>query len=109
MSTTRAHKALQAIVEKVKREYEPERIILFGSYAYGRPTEGSDLDLLIVKETPEPFHKRWAQVCRLVSAEIAGLDFCPFVVTPEELNRRLEMGDQFFLEIMAKGKVLYAK
>jgi len=38
------------IVEKIKKEYQPKKVILFGSYAYGEPTEDSDLDILIVTE-----------------------------------------------------------
>ena len=102
---------LGKIVEVIRKEYVPDKIILFGSYGYGTPTEESDIDLLIIRETDKPFHKRWAEVCHIIS-EIRkgkGIAFSPFVVTPQELQERLEIGDQFFEEIVNKGEVLYAK
>lgn len=102
-------RVLRTLVARIRDEYDPDRVILFGSYAYGKPDVDSDIGLLIVKRTSLPFHKRWAEVSRLVYSETKGLDFSPFVVTPEELERRLEIGDQFFQEIMARGKVLYAR
>jgi len=102
-------KAIRQLAERIKETYAPDTIILFGSYAYGQPDADSDIDLLIVKKTHLPFHKRWAEVCRSVSPEASGLDFSPFVVTPEELEERLKIGDQFFQEVLTKGKVLYAR
>ncbi len=102
---------LKKIVETISEEYTPDKIILFGSYGYGTPTEESDIDLLIIRETDKPFHKRWAEVCHIIS-EIRkgkGIAFSPFVVTPQELQERLEIGDQFFEEIVNKGEVLYAR
>ncbi len=102
---------LTKIIEAIHNKYDPEKIILFGSYAYGTPTEESDIDLLIIRATDKPFHKRWAEVCHIIS-EIrrgAGIAFSPFVVTPQELQERLQVGDQFFEEIVNKGKVLYAR
>ena len=99
---------INKLVEVIKINYKPQRIILFGSHAWGNPTEESDIDLLIIKDTDKPFHKRWAEVCRLVSKLRRGIAFSPFVITPDELRRRLELGDQFFEEIVRKGTVLYA-
>lgn len=100
---------LNRIVEVLQERYQPEQIILFGSYAYGEPTAESDIDLLIVKDTDKPFHRRWVEVCQLVADLRRGFAFSPFVVTPKELEERLELGDPFFREILAKGKVLYAR
>ncbi|MFN3467900.1 MAG: nucleotidyltransferase domain-containing protein [Candidatus Brocadiales bacterium] len=105
----RIEKTLEEIVERIQREYDPEKIILFGSYAWGKPTEESDIDLLIVKDTSKPFHKRWAEVCQIVSELRRGLALSPFVITPSELSSRLEIGDQFFEEIIERGKILYAR
>jgi len=100
-------KLLEKIVKVVAEKYQPQEIILFGSYAYGVPTKESDIDLLIIKDTDKPFHKRWSEVCSLVSDMVKTIPFSPFVVTPAELKDRLEKGDEFFDEIMKKGKVLY--
>lgn len=74
---------LRKVIEIIIKKYKPTKIILFGSYAYGNPTEESDIDLLIVKETKEPFHRRWANVCALVSHIVKTIPFSPVVVTPK--------------------------
>ena len=57
---------LSEAVEKLKKEYKPQRIILFGSYAYGNPTENSDIDLLILKNTNKRRVDRFVQVKRII-------------------------------------------
>jgi len=98
-----------SIVEKIKDSYQPDKIILYGSYAYGKPDNDSDIDLLIIKQTDERPIDRRVFVRRLLSGLRRGYPFSSIVVTPEELKRRLEIGDQFFWEIVTKGEVLYAK
>ncbi len=95
------------VIRRLQTAYSPKQIILFGSYATGRPTRESDLDLLIVKETTKPFHQRLFEVRRLVSPVLQGHPFDPIVVTPKELKQRLARGDQFLQEIVAKGKRVY--
>ena len=102
-------KIVTKMAELLVKEYEPEKIILFGSYAYGQPDEESDIDLLIVVKTSLPFFKRLAEVRRITSTIRRGYAFEPLVLTPDELEGRLKMGDQFFEEIITKGDVLYAK
>ena len=99
---------LNKIVRQVIDAYRPEKIILFGSYAYGQPDVDSDLDLLIIKKTSERFIDRWISVRRIVSDPKRTIPFEPIVLTPEEVKERLEVGDQFIEEIIAKGEVLYA-
>ena len=105
----RIRPVIKRIVEAIVKELNPQKIVLFGSFAYGDPDKGSDIDLLIVMETNEPFHKRWAKVCRLVREQRKGIPFSPFVFTPQELEERLRIGDPFFHEIERKGEVLYTK
>jgi predicted nucleotidyltransferase len=105
----KAKKILNNIVTRLKQDYDPEQIILFGSYAYGNPTDESDIDLLIVKDTQESVLERWVKVRKLVSELRKGFAFSPIIVTPLELKRRLGKGDQFFEEIMKRGKKLYAR
>ena len=100
---------INKLVDEIKAGYKPEKIILFGSYAWGKPNEESDIDLLIIKQSEKPFHKRWLDVCRLVSNLRKGIAFSPFVITPEELRQRLDMGDQFFKKIIKEGEVLYGE
>ncbi len=99
---------LEQNVELLKACYRPEKIILFGSWAYGVPSEESDVDVLIIKRTDQPFHKRWAEVYRIVSPLGRGVDFSPFVMTPEEVLSRQRARDPFIEEILMRGKTLYA-
>lgn len=101
-------KIIEQVVERLKSEYHPERIVLFGSRAYGTATPESDVDLLIVKETDQPFHKRWAEVYRLVQPLVKGVDFSPIVLTPREVARRQRARDPFIEEIFSRGETLYA-
>ncbi len=97
-----------AIIEKVKRQYCPEKIILYGSYAYGEPTEDSDIDLLIVKDTNERPIERRITVRRIISDPKRLIPVEAIVITPRELMERQNIGDQFLEEILSKGDVLYA-
>jgi predicted nucleotidyltransferase len=96
------------MLQKLIAEYDPQRVILFGSHAYGTPGPDSDIDLLIIKETPERFIDRWVTVRRILTGTHRTLPVETLVLTPQELKKRLASGDQFFAEIVEKGKVLYA-
>jgi predicted nucleotidyltransferase len=104
----KAKQLIREIADKIRRHYQPEKIILFGSYAYGNPDRGSDIDLLIVKGVAERPIDRRVAIHRIVDLrEPIGLS--PLVVTPDELEERLALGDQFLQEIVQKGEVLYAR
>ena len=105
----KVQQAIEQIVGRVVEQYRPERIILFGSYAHGTPDAGSDVDMLIVKDTQERPIDRRVTVRRIAYTPRRGLSFSPLVITPQELAKRLEIGDPFYHEIMAQGKVLYAQ
>ena len=98
---------LTDMVEAIVREVDPDKIILFGSYASGNPGKGSDLDLLIVKDTDEKFRERSLNVRRILIEEngLIGLDI--LVYTPDEIAKRMEMGDSFLSKIMKEGIILY--
>ena len=97
---------ISSLVEKIRREYQPEKIILYGSFAYGRPHKDSDIDLLIIKDTDKRPIDRRIEVRRIADIR-QPVAFSPFVITPRELSSMLKIGDQFVLEILNKGKVLY--
>ena len=102
-------KVIEKLTEVIARAYKPEKIILFGSYAYGEPDDESDIDLLIVKKTRKPFFERLYDVRRISSEARRGYAFEPVVLTPAEVNERLRVGDQFIDEILTKGEVLYVR
>lgn len=99
--------AIRAILEKLVAVYAPQRVILFGSYAYGTPEPDSDIDLLIIKETSQPFIDRWVTVHGILTGTHPSRPLETLVLTPEELASRLAFGDQFIAEILEKGEVLY--
>ena len=98
---------LNEIVEILKKEYKPIKIILFGSYAYGNPMEDSDIDLLIIKETKERRADRFVAVKRIIYDPNRKIPVSPLVYEPKELEERVRIGDDFILEILDKGIVIY--
>ncbi len=97
------------VVEKIKENYKPQKIILFGSYAYGKPTKDSDIDLFIIKNTRENRIDRFVNVKRIIYNPDFKIPISPLVYTPKELKKRLKEGDDFVREIISKGDVLYEK
>ncbi len=98
---------LSRIVSVLEERYRPESIILFGSRAYGTPSDDSDIDLLIIKETDKPFDERYAEVSGLIREVRRGWSVSTFVLTPAELEQRLDTGDQFITEVLSRGRWLY--
>ena len=108
MDRRRVDSVLAQVVTVLKSRYQPERIVLFGSWAYGEPSDESDVDVLIVKQTNQPFHRRWAEVSQLLQPVIRGVDFSPFVMTPQEVAQRQRARDPFIEDILSRGETLYA-
>lgn len=99
--------ALQKMLPVIISKYAPDKIVLFGSLATSRVHEGSDIDLLIVKDTSKRFLDRQMDVMRIADPQVA-TDF--FVYTPEELAHGVKAKPHFFQdEVLAKGQVLYEK
>ena len=98
-------RSLGPAIQKIVQELKPEKIILFGSYAYGTPNPHSDVDLLVVMKTnASPKDRSWA-VSRLLLPRPFPVDI--LVKTPKEVEKALESGDFFLKEILTRGKVLY--
>ncbi|MBD3233975.1 MAG: nucleotidyltransferase domain-containing protein [candidate division Zixibacteria bacterium] len=107
MSVRNTKKMIKKISDKLVREYSPQKIILYGSHAYGTPKPDSDIDLLVIKKTSERFIDRWVAVRRILSDSERTVPIEVWVLTPDELSRRIKIGDQFINGILEKGKVLY--
>jgi len=95
---------LDETVRQIADKFNPQRIILFGSYAYGTPHLGSDIDLLVVMDTQLSGRAQAVEIDLSVDRPFP-LDL--LVRTPAKLEERLAMGDQFIIEIVQRGKVLY--
>lgn len=95
---------IENTVAQIIAKFQPKQIILFGSYAYGHPRPDSDVDLLVVMETNLKERHQSRTIRQAIDHDFA-LDL--IVRTPATLARRLELGDFFLREIVAKGKVVY--
>ena len=97
--------AIRTFARLVAERFGPDKIILFGSYAYGTPHPNSDVDILVVlparNELDQAARIRWAIPRRFAMDLI--------VRRPDDLRRRLDEGDWVLREIVAKGKVLYGQ
>lgn len=98
-------RVIRQFARQVADRFRPEKIILFGSYAYGTPHADSDVDLLVVM----PARSQHTQAVRIRWAVPAPFPMDLIVRTPKDLQWRLEEGESFHTEIVTKGKVLYEK
>ncbi len=98
-------RVIRGFARRVVERFAPERIILFGSYAYGRPHADSDVDILVVM----PARNQIDMAARIELACEPCFPLDIIVRTPENLRWRLEEGDSFLREIVARSKVLYEK
>jgi HEPN domain-containing protein/predicted nucleotidyltransferase len=100
-------KELSDISRRLIKEYDPEKIILFGSRAEGKDSEGSDIDLVIVKETDKRPLDRRIEVETLLADRAVPIDL--IVYTPDEIRRLYSIGSPFVEEIVEKGRLLYMR
>lgn len=100
-------KVIDEVVRRIVQAVDPDKIILFGSYAYGKPSKDSDLDILVVMPSDKP---RWKRSIPIYSA-LQGLIFPKDVIvyTPEEVEEWSEVPQAFITTVIRKGRVLYEK
>lgn len=96
---------IQEIKSRIVSGVHPEKIILFGSYAYGILTKDSDLDLLIILLTDEPMHRRVTKIRKLLQDIRIPKDI--IVYTPQEVEKWKNASAAFITSIMKNGKVIY--
>lgn len=95
---------IQAFSDKIAERFQPEQIILFGSYACGQPTEDSDVDMLVILPFTEPPVQKAIEIRQQIKSPFA-LDL--IARTPEQIQQRLAMGDFFIRDIIKNGRILY--
>jgi predicted nucleotidyltransferase len=103
-TTTVTLRDIQKIVQQIVEHFHPQKVILFGSYAHGTPTEDSDVDLLVVMETEEPPLHTAACIAAVVDHPCA-LDI--LVRRPSDLEASLARKGVFATEVLTTGVVLY--
>jgi len=102
---------IQQLVDTI-RQFDPEKIILFGSYAYGTPSENSDVDLFVVKNIDLKDIRQTRIEIRRSLFRIRydnKIEVDLLVDNENHINHRINIGDKFYEEITTKGKILYAK
>jgi len=98
---------IQEIKNRIISGVHPEKIILFGSYAYGTPTKDSDVDLLVIMPSNEPMHSRVTRIRKLVRDIPIPKDI--IVYTPQEVEKWKDASVAFITSIIRKGKVIYGQ
>src|SRR3989338_9986804 len=97
-------KKIQEVANKIARNFKPEKIILFGSYAWGKPQADSDVDLFVIAAT-----KNTRELTRKIDGSLSKRTFPLDIIVyrPESVERNLKAGDFFIRNIVNKGKILY--
>lgn len=98
---------IRSLVRRITNKFQPEKVVLFGSYAYGNPGPESDVDLLVVMNTSLSSRQQRLRISQAISPRPFPLDI--IVRTPEELEHRLELGDPFLREVLSQGRVIYER
>jgi predicted nucleotidyltransferase len=96
---------IRKFADEIVRQFRPHKIVLFGSYAYGRPTADSDVDLLVIMDRTRYRGERMSVRIRHAVPRDFPMDL--LVRTPAEVGKRLRWGDCFMKEVLEKGEVLY--
>lgn len=109
MAVAVTEELLRGIVDKIVEHFHPEKIILFGSHAWGTPAVDSDLDLLVITEAlgEERPARRALLVERVCRPRFVAMDI--IVRTPQEIQMRLKRGDFFLRGVLERGRVLYER
>ena len=98
---------ISEIINKIAFGYNPDKIILFGSYATGNPNDDSDLDLFIIKETDLPRPQRKVQVRKMLYGSMIPIDL--IVYTAKEIDESKGNEYSFVYEVLNTGKTLYER
>lgn len=105
--TIQIQNEIKRITDTIVKEYQPEKIILFGSYAWGKPTKSSDVDFFLIKKSNIPRRTRAANVYKIIRNRQLPVDV--IVYNPVELKEKLSFGDFFTNRIVNEGKILYER
>ena len=96
---------IRRFARQIAERFHPDKIILFGSYAYGTPHSDSDVDILVIM----PARNQLDQAFKIHSTLLPPFPLDILVRTPDNIRWRLAEGDSFHTEIVARGRVLYCR
>ena len=95
---------INKIIEQISNQFNPNKIVLFGSHAYGNPDNNSDVDMFVIMEYTGSSRKQAASILQEIDYKIP-IDL--LVRSNDQISERIKGGDFFIKEIMEKGKILY--
>jgi predicted nucleotidyltransferase len=95
---------IRRLCKRIAEAYHPEKIILFGSHAYGKSTPESDVDLLVVMNYEGRPIEQILKIRRELDI-VTPVDL--LVRTPEDVKRRVKEGDMFMRLVVERGKIMY--
>ena len=98
---------IEAVAKRIAEKFPVQKILLFGSYAYGEPEEESDVDLLVVMETDKRPIQHTLDIIRSLSPLRFSIDV--IVRSEKEIQRRISQGDWMLKDAYEKGRLLYAR
>ena len=98
---------LQEITSRIVENFDPEKVILFGSQASGTSRADSDIDLLVIMDSRLSALQHAVEVKRACRPRFVAMDV--LVKTPEEMKARLQQGNLFMRQILEQGRVLYER
>lgn len=100
-------RVIRALAKYIAEKFQPEAILLFGSYAYGKPQPWSDVDLLIIMDAPKGEAETALEIYRSLPPLPFSLDL--IVRSRETIEKRKKINDWFLIDITEKGKILYER
>ena len=101
-----SNEEIQNVVDTIVEHFQPQRVVLFGSYATGEATDDSDLDLLVIKDTDLPRQRRLVGLGKkLTKVLVHPMDI--LVYTPQEVAERSGCGGDFVTQVIREGKTVY--
>ena len=111
MSNSDINVQIELIKKLLVEKYHPQKIVLFGSFAWGSPGKDSNIDLLVIKNVSEPRPKREQIIYRLFSQYLKDRKYPIDVIvhTNDETQEKLKLGDPFISEVLKRGTVLYER
>ncbi len=100
-------RTIRAIAKHIADKFNPEQIILFGSHAYGKPSAWSDVDLLVVMDTPKGEMETILEIVDSLPDVLFSVDILAH--SRKVIKERQSWGDQFMIDIIKKGRILYER
>ncbi len=107
MKTMIGKEEIEEIVRRIVEGVDPEKVILFGSYAYGEPDEDSDIDILVIKDMNMPRYRRVTEIKQYLRGMKIPIDIV--VYTREEIEEFQGVKTSFINQIVEEGRVLYER